>query len=449
MDRVCCEVLKQMSNLIHSTTWTNKSSTLPLDDVSRLCLSVAMTCLRSGSVEIQRQAYDLLETLLPEISDKSFIIREESEMPKQSPRDLCVVHLSNRLVRLFPLLIERSIDGIFRKAENFEEKGRLFVSSSNLEEIIVRTIVLVLYLCLEIVCRENIYLSSVKRSYQSRIYQLKQQQVRTSLIRPSSSMDEGHSLCLASICTILVAASPNPSKLCGFVSTALRAKSGYSVISEVARTFRLACHKAFSRVANSSSHDITKDNPKDVKNRKGVITTVGYWLGKCATIADTQSLIESSLFSLAMQRKIVVRTKRLILQNQNLSTKTILTALNSVDLLYEILRIIVESPSKELVSTARCIINDVSKLLMAMYSIGLNKDDDEQYGALFKATLRLVRELSPLTKQDEIDDDDSESECEDSMSIFNVDTFDIDHSRTSFVEDAMRIDLQEVVTLEL
>ena len=137
MDRVCCEVLKQMSDLIHPTTWTNKSSTLPLDDVSRLCLSVAMTCLRSGSVEIQRQAYDLLETLLPEISDKSFIIREESEMPKQSPRDLCVVHLSNRLVRLFPLLIERSIDGTFRKVEK-EEKGRLFASSSNFEEIIVR-----------------------------------------------------------------------------------------------------------------------------------------------------------------------------------------------------------------------------------------------------------------------------------------------------------------------
>ena len=60
-----------------------------------------------------------------------------------------------------------------------------------------------------------------------------------------------------------------------------------------------------------------------------------------------------------------------------------------------------------------------------------------------------MRELSPLTKQDEIDDDDSESECEDSMSIFNIDTFDTDHSRTSFVEDAMRVDLQEVVTLEL
>ena len=121
-----------------------------------------------------------------------------------------------------------------------------------------------------------------------------------------------------------------------------------------------------------------------MKNRKGVITTVGYWLAKCCS-ADTQSLIESSLFSLAMQRKIVVRTRKLLLQNHTLSTKTVLTALNSVDLLYEILQIIVESPSKELVSTARCIINDVSKLLMAMYSIGLNKDDDEQYGALFKA----------------------------------------------------------------
>ena len=61
-----------------------------------------------------------------------------------------------------------------------------------------------------------------------------------------------------------------------------------------------------------------------------------------------------------------------------------------------------------------------------------------------------MRELSPLTKQDEIENDDSENECEDSINnIFNVDTFDIDHSRTSFVEDAMRIDLQEVVTLEL
>ena len=53
-------------------------------------------------------------------------------------------------------------------------------------------------------------------------------------------------------------------------------------------------------------------------------------------------------------------------------------------------------------------------------------------------------EVESFDKADEIDDDDSESECEDSMSIFNVDTFDIDHSRTSFVEDAMRIDLQEV-----
>ena len=64
MDRVCCEVLKQMSDLIHPTTWTNKSSTLPSDDVS----SVSECCddmSRSGSVEIQRQAYDLLEKLLP------------------------------------------------------------------------------------------------------------------------------------------------------------------------------------------------------------------------------------------------------------------------------------------------------------------------------------------------------------------------------------------------
>ena len=120
-------------------------------------------------------------------------------MPKQSPRDLCVV-LSNRLVRLFPLLIERSImepSGRWRKRER-----RLFASSSNLEEIIVRT----------------------------------------SLIRPSNSMDEGHSLCLASICTILVAASPNPSKPV-FRFTASR-KIRLQCDFEVVRTFRLACHKA-------------------------------------------------------------------------------------------------------------------------------------------------------------------------------------------------------------
>ena len=106
--------------------------------------------------------------------------------------------------------------------------------------------------------------------------------------------------------------------------------------------------------------------------------------------------------------------------------------------------IIVESPPKGTRLDARCIINDVSKLLMAMYSIGLNKDDDEQYGALFKATLRLVRELSPLTSRMKSTMTIPRA-MEDSMSIFNVDTFDIDHSRTRGGCNAYR--LQEVVTL--
>lgn len=70
-----------------------------------------MVFIRSGSKEIRRHTRNLLDKLLPDISDKSFIIRDQSEMPKQSPRDLCVVHCSNRVVRLLALLIERSIDG--------------------------------------------------------------------------------------------------------------------------------------------------------------------------------------------------------------------------------------------------------------------------------------------------------------------------------------------------
>ena len=107
------QVLKQMSSLINPTMakWTNKSPTLPLDDASRMCLSIAMVFIRSGSKEIRRHTRNLLDKLLPDISDKSFIIRDQSEMPKQSPRDLCVVHCSNRVVRLLALLIERSIDG--------------------------------------------------------------------------------------------------------------------------------------------------------------------------------------------------------------------------------------------------------------------------------------------------------------------------------------------------
>ena len=120
----------------------------------------------------------------------------------------------------------------------------------------------------------------------------------------------------------------------------------------------------------------------------------------------------------------------------------------AVELIYEILQIIVESPSKELLSTARYIIDDVSKLLMAMYSIGLNERDDK-YGDLVKATSRLLGELGPLTTR-EINDDDSEDEFDDlNTSIFNVDDFDRDSTRTSFVEDAIRVDLQEIVTLEL
>ena len=107
--------------------------------------------------------------------------------------------------------------------------------------------------------------------------------------------------------------------LCGVVATAIRANSSHSVISEVAKTFRLASHKAWSRASSSQSDD----------DFKGVKKTVGFWIRKCVS-TDTQSLLkETALFCLHFQQKIVITATNLLLKECHdlLTPELILTAL--------------------------------------------------------------------------------------------------------------------------
>jgi hypothetical protein len=101
---------------------------------------------------------------------------------------------------------------------------------------------------------------------------------------------------------------------------------------------------------------------------------------------------------------------------------------------------------------SRDVVNDVSRLLVALNDGGLN-DHDETYSELVKSASRLVRDLSiPSSKHDVEDSNSDEDEgcgTDNLIGIFNVDAFDRDGTRTSFVEDAIRVDLAEIVTMEL
>jgi len=311
-----------------------------------------ITYPNTGSGETQRLARKLLNALLPEISNKSFIVRDSSEMPKRSPRDLCVVHCSNRLVRLLSVMLERSLDTTTQLDNDFVEEDE-----EDIEEDVTTT---------PRSTFESSVLSETKESFpdsiqidDERVLHLRKERwtmtlpkkrkhpltipemiVRSSLLRPQQTGDEGHPLSLASATIPMLVTSPERrAQLCRMVATAIRAKSSHGVASEVARTFRLAAHKAWSR--SSSSMSSPPSSPSDEKKNKKedeftasqILKTTGAWIAKCASLpAETHRFLrQNALWCLHFQQKILIKTRRLVYECK-MTPETVLSAVYAIDL---------------------------------------------------------------------------------------------------------------------
>jgi len=100
---------------------------------------------------------------------------------------------------------------------------------------------------------------------------------------------------------------------------------------------------------------------------------------------------------------------------------------------------------------SRDVVNDVSRLLVALNDGGLN-DHDETYSELVKSASRLVRDLSIPSSKHDVEDSNSDEDdgcgTDNLIGIFNVDAFDRDGTRTSFVQEAPPPHQQESVHLE-